>query len=150
MQLHSNCSKSNLSTGVWNAAKNKRYTAEVWWRSNRSPRPSSRLPRPPSAAPAPSAVVRPSSFTPPRRAASTPRRHDTDDVAQMIAPPPTTTLMLRMYIVLALSVSVFEMKMLESGVLRGRARRIRLPALAVPETTCDFYPNNPNNPRKSG
>ena len=21
---------------------------------------------------------------------------------------------------------------------------------AVPETTCDFYPNNPNNPRKSG
>ena len=40
---------------------------------------------------------------------------------------PITTLL--MYIVLALNVSVFEMKMLEAGVLRGRARRIRLPAL---------------------
>ena len=48
-----------------------------------------------------------------------------------MAPPPTTTLMLLMYIVLALNVSVFEMKMLERGVLRDRARRIRLPALVT-------------------
>ena len=41
----------------------------------------------------------------------------------------TPTITLLMYIVLALNVSVFEMKMLERGVLRGRARRIRLPAL---------------------
>ena len=49
----------------------------------------------------------------------------------MMAPPPTTTLMLLMCIVLALSVSVFEMEMLERGVIRGRARRIRLPALVM-------------------
>ena len=39
--------------------------------------------------------------------------------------------MLLMYIVLALSVSVFEMKVLERRVLRDRARRIRLPALVT-------------------
>ena len=43
----------------------------------------------------------------------------------------TPTITLLMYIVLALNVSVFEMKMLERGVLRGRARRIRLPALVT-------------------
>ena len=40
---------------------------------------------------------------------------------------PITTLL--MCIVLALNGTVFEMEMLERGVLRGRARRTRLPAL---------------------
>ena len=111
----------------------------MWWRSNRQPlaAPALSSSRPPFAAPAPSAVVRLSSFTPPpRRAAPTPRRNTatpTSQVATSIADDDADHHAAHVHRTGAERLGVRDEDVLETGVLPGRARWIRLPALV----TCD-------------